>query len=523
MQKKIIGVVGSGLSSLACVSRLLNDPEVKIVIIDDFKDDNMEINSKLKVFKNKINKTKNYFDRLKIYYSNFKKRAYKLKIYKNYFNIEVFNQKIFSKDKKLNIYTSQSYGGFSKIWGGVINKPMKEDLINWPVSFIEIEKYFNVITDLLTKFKKTDTLNEANNIIPNGKVSNICNSFYKKILRNKKKIKLNNIYFQKTNLALLKKNNNSFYCNECGFCMHGCPSDLIFNSTFLFDRYLTMKNVNYIRGKVHSYKEDNNVLSVMYLDHKDGNYKKLTLDYLFVGAGCINTSMINISSIEELENKKINIYTNDNYISPVLLKNIKTTPLIFEKNSMAQISFVIKEDITKKNNIYFQLYEFSDIVMFKFIKLFINNFFLPTLLNNIPFLSKILFAQFFINSENSSTLIIRGNQGKFHLSICNNKKSKKIISKAIKKINENKNLEVKILKFFLKKFYTGESYHWGSSFKMKKVKDLYSTDIYGRPYGFNKVSIIDSTVLPTLPSNTHTFLTMCNSYRITEKVIEDFF
>jgi len=249
----------------------------------------------------------------------------------------------------------------------------------------------------------------------------------------------------------------------------------------------------------------------------------LTLDYLFVGAGCINTSMINISSIEELENKKINIYTNDNYISPVLLKNIKTTPLIFEKNSMAQISFVIKEDITKKNNIYFQLYEFSDIVMFKFIKLFINNFFLPTLLNNIPFLSKILFAQFFINSENSSTLIIRGNQGKFHLSICNNKKSKKIISKAIKKINENKNLEVKILKFFLKKFYTGESYHWGSSFKMKKVKDLYSTDIYGRPYGFNKVSIIDSTVLPTLPSNTHTFLTMCNSYRITEKVIEDFF
>ena len=58
---------------------------------------------------------------------------------------------------------------------------------------------------------------------------------------------------------------------------------------------------------------------------------------------------------------------------------------------------------------------------------------------------------------------------------------------------------------------------------MKKEKDLYSTDIYGRPYSFNKVSIIDSTVLPTLPSNTHTFLTMCNSYRITEKVIQNFF
>ena len=51
MQKKIIGVVGSGLSSLACISRLLNDPEVSIVIIDDSKDDNSDINSNLKVFK----------------------------------------------------------------------------------------------------------------------------------------------------------------------------------------------------------------------------------------------------------------------------------------------------------------------------------------------------------------------------------------------------------------------------------------------------------------------------------------
>ena len=523
MKKKIIGVVGSGLSSLACISRLLNDPDVSIVIIDDSKDDNLDINSNLKVFKNKVNKTKNYFNRLKVYYNNFRKKPYNFKINKNYFNIETFNQKIFSKDKKLNIYTSQSYGGFSKIWGAVINKPFKEDLKDWPIKFNEIEKHFNVITDLLTKFRKVDTLKEENNVIPNGKISKICNSFYKKISKNKEKINLSNIYFQKTNLALLKKDINLFYCNECGFCMHGCPSDLIFNSTFLFDRYLTMKNVNYIQGKVCSYKEDSNVLSVMYLDHKDDNYKNLTLDYLFVGAGCINTSMINISSIEELENKKVNIYTNDNYISPILLKNIKTTPLIFEKNSMAQISFVIKEDITKKNNIYFQLYEFSDIVIFKFIKFFINNFFLSTFLYNLPFLNKILFAQFFINSENSSTLIIKGNKGKFHLSIDNNQKSENIISKAIKKINENAGLEVKILRLFLKKYYTGQSYHWGSSFKMKKVKDLCSTDIYGRPYGFNKVSIIDSTVLPTLPSNTHTFLTMCNSYRITEKVVEDFF
>ena len=93
MKKKIIGVVGSGLSSLACISRLLNDPEVSIVIIYDSKDDNLDINSNLKVFKNKVNKTKNYFNRLKVYYNNFRKKPYNFKINKNYFNIETFNQK----------------------------------------------------------------------------------------------------------------------------------------------------------------------------------------------------------------------------------------------------------------------------------------------------------------------------------------------------------------------------------------------------------------------------------------------
>ena len=89
----------------------------------------------------------------------------------------------------------------------------------------------------------------------------------------------------------------------------------------------------------------------------------------------------------------------------------------------------------------------------------------------------------------------------------------------IEKDLEEKNIKIKMSKFFLKKFYVGESYHWGSSFKMQKNNNIYSTDIFGKPYGFKKVSIIDSTVLPTLPSNSHSYLTMCNAYRITGAIM----
>ena len=54
---------------------------------------------------------------------------------------------------------------------------------------------------------------------------------------------------------------------------------------------------------------------------------------------------------------------------------------------------------------------------------------------------------------------------------------------------------------------------------MKKNNDLFSTDILGRPYNFNRISVVDSSILPSLPSNSHTFLTMANCYRITDNLV----
>ena len=55
---------------------------------------------------------------------------------------------------------------------------------------------------------------------------------------------------------------------------------------------------------------------------------------------------------------------------------------------------------------------------------------------------------------------------------------------------------------------------------MKNNNDLFSVDLMGRPYKSNRISIVDSSVLPSLPSNSHTFLTMANCYRITDELVK---
>ena len=35
--------------------------------------------------------------------------------------------------------------------------------------------------------------------------------------------------------------------------------------------------------------------------------------------------------------------------------------------------------------------------------------------------------------------------------------------------------------------------------------NLFNTDIFSRPYNFKKISVVDSSIPPSLPSNSHTF------------------
>ena len=148
-----------------------------------------------------------------------------------------------------------------------------------------------------------------------------------------------------------------------------------------------------------------------------------------------------------------------------------------------------------------------------------NNFF-HKIIKNLPLLNKILFAQFWFDSQDSDNLLMRCSNGIFSLNIEKDKNiTTNILKKIIAKLNKNNNLEVRFLSFLVKKFQAGGSYHLGSSFQMKKNNDLFSTDIFGRPYNFKKISVVDSSILPSLPSNSHTFLTMANCYRITDNLI----
>ena len=63
-------------------------------------------------------------------------------------------------------------------------------------------------------------------------------------------------------------------------------------------------------------------------------------------------------------------------------------------------------------------------------------------------------------------------------------------------------------------------YHFGASFPMKVVpKEMTDTDVLGRPFGWQNVHVVDTSVLPNIPGTTVGLLTMANAHRIASEAV----
>ena len=75
-------------------------------------------------------------------------------------------------------------------------------------------------------------------------------------------------------------------------------------------------------------------------------------------------------------------------------------------------------------------------------------------------------------------------------------------------------LGFKPLSFMLKTGLPGEGNHAGGSFPMKKTPGPWQTDARGRLHGHERVRLVDSSTLPSIPAATFTYAVMANASRI---------
>jgi choline dehydrogenase-like flavoprotein len=121
----------------------------------------------------------------------------------------------------------------------------------------------------------------------------------------------------------------------------------------------------------------------------------------------------------------------------------------------------------------------------------------------------------FVHSEESASMTLRMDGPKAVLQGVGQDAPNSVVTKTLHKLSKNsRNLGLMPVGPMMKRGLPGKSNHHGSTFPMSRTPGPGETDLAGRPHGWERIHLVDSSVFPSVPATTITFTIMANAYRI---------
>lgn len=420
------------------------------------------------------------------------------------------------------VVCSLAKGGLSNVWGCSILPYVEKDLDEWPLDYYEMVESYKNVMDIVGSSCVTDDLSEVmplhresgNIFFP---LSKQAGSLFSDMKRNKSKLNDSGIYFGRSRLASNYDEVNNNICSECGLCLYGCCFDYLFNTRSLLDELLSKKNFTYVNNiLVDSVKEINDKIYVYGRNIKDKDDVVYDADKVYLGAGVVSSTRILLKSLEAYD-RPVVMKHSDHFQLPLFRFSRSRKVDESELHTLSQISLVIDDKSIDQNLVHLQVYGYND-----FYKQVLDNKLSGALSVLKPLTSSILdrlmIIKGYIHSSKSSHMLVRLNKGEnaaLQITGIKNKKASKVSRAVAKVLFKNfKSLGFFALPFMAKVGIPGEANHSGGTFPMKKNPSNFESDTLGRPYGFKRLHVVDSTVFPSIPATTITLSVMANAYRI---------
>lgn len=415
-------------------------------------------------------------------------------------------------------------GGLSTVWGASVMPYLDEDMVGWPfrtnilaahykkvLSFMNVAGFDDDLAKLFPLYSKMD----------NYKHSSQASQLLKKFEKNRASLHKKGFIFGSSRLAIRFKGKAG--CSYCGLCMYGCPLQLIYCSASTLETLQKNKNFTYIPNIVVD-KVDETSEKVLIRAHKRNSGEKIDFagSRVFLACGTVPSTKVVLASIASFD-KEIFLKDSQHFTIPCLMfkGSSKVTQEHLHTSCQAYIELFDKK--IDPHSVHLQIYTYLDMYENALKKLFGPLY----KLLKIPLglvLARIIVIKGYLHSNSSSKIrmvLKQGNPDRVDLHAVVNNSTKGIVKKLVRTLLRN-SLRLGFFPLFLKAKLSkpGASNHYGSSFPMSKNPKGCESDLLGRPFGLKRIHVVDSSVFPSIPSQSITFTVMANSSRIANETAD---
>jgi len=414
---------------------------------------------------------------------------------------------------------SIAQGGLSTVWGASVLPYNDRDLERWPITSQDLQPHYEAVLRWMPLMATPDDLEALYPIhtaSPNRvRLSRPAARLLRGMEARREALAGRGIRFGHSRVAL-----RSGSCTECGFCLHGCPYGLIYSAADTLAELRRSPDFEYVPGvSIDRLEESGSKVKAIGREIPNQQSWSLEADRVFLGAGVLPTARIALESAGVF-NQPIRLLDSQYTVMPML--SLKTNPGVDKDplHTLCQIYLEIDDPAISKNNVHVQLYTFNSMFEDEFRTKALG------LLPLIPgsrrhLLSRLMVGFSYLHSDDSGALQLvlepgdGGSGGHLQVDILRNPSTASIQGRiAGKLLAHARKLGFAPLLPLIQKTGPGRGFHNGGSFPMGTRSDGLQSDPLGRPFGWNRIHLIDSSVFPTIPAATITFTAMANAHRI---------
>ncbi len=422
------------------------------------------------------------------------------------------------------IFSSLAQGGLSNVWGAAILPYAADDMSDWPLTLEELGPHYRSVLSFMGLAAVRDDLESQFPLYSdNYAAMRTCEQikdFLGDLGNNRKQLQADGFLFGSSRLAVYSRNRNNHECATCGLCLYGCPYGLIYNSAQTLEELRQHSNFTYVKDViVQKLEESVDYVKVIGLRRTNSELVTFNASRVYVAAGVLSSTKLVLDSLEAYD-QTLTLKDSQYFMLPLLRYRGVPRVINEELHTLAQAFIEISDKSLSEKTVHLQIYGYNDLYR-KSLENSFGHFYPLFRFASNTFLSRFLLVQGYLHSDVSATISLKlrapenGAQSKLILEGGNNGDGQKIVRRVVTKLAENKNqLRAVPLKYLMTIGKPGQGNHSGGSLPMRARPGPLETDVAGRPSGFRRVHVVDSSVFPSIPATTITLTIMANAHRI---------
>ncbi|MDA8697999.1 hypothetical protein N9M41_05940 [Rhodopirellula sp.] len=419
-------------------------------------------------------------------------------------------------------------GGYSTVWGGAMLPAETSDLTDWPIESTDLSRWYGeVLKTVPLAAEKDDLINafplhgEPDGVLPRQP---IVDGFLRDLSKKRFKRTPETLAFGSARLAVRAgEKYQAQQCTSCGRCLSGCVYGSIYSALDDLKELSAKNSISYIPGVVvEKLEEKTNGIYVLGR-RLDGDPFSKQFDHVFLAAGAISSTRILMRSAR-IFNHELKMQTTQGFVVPML--RVRHTRYPWPNTTTLTGMFLeVKLPQVSPHWMHCQISQANELVLAK-----LNYSGSKSLLDRIKrrALGHLLIGLCNVHSKDAAHYGIKlsapdktSANGTMtmstHPSADYSNTSKKLGRHLLKLLAPVGVIPLLPLKHGNPDKPIG--WHFGGSLPMRdRPTEEWETDIYGRPSQWKRLSIVDSSVFPSLPSTTIALLAMSNARRIATSV-----